>query len=375
MLASWTMLPSGIKAPLTTDTDEEHSGLVVVITSFYLVLTLASLIARLFSSFRKQIVQADDYFFAVLVILAFGQASLVLAQVHYGWGKRIEFIAASHRDRMLKIGYAADIQSIVTLGLSKIVTCVFYEGLFYQMQRRFIRAILAITVIWTILSVLLLAIRCDRHPWTDISAQCGGLFPRWRAITALDIVTEVSLLVYSALAMSHVKVSLRKKLLVILALGCRIVLVPLAALRLHYTKIQLDSNEPTLLGAYATTATEIYLSLSVVCQITSSLKFIIAVYEDKDGVSYTDGSSRSTRKSKTPTSTDGSFPRTRVYSTGGIDGDRMRLVDSRRVDDPETDGGGARTGLQIFRSVQFRVQDEAIELADRERNEGSGILK
>jgi hypothetical protein len=141
-------------------------------------------------------------------------------------------------------GYAADILSIATLALSKIVTCIFYESLFYQMQRRFIRSILILTVTWTIMSILLLAIRCDARPWTDISSeQCSGLvsrefstvqngcigltlqFRRWQAITALDVVTEVSLLVYSAMAMSQVKVSLHKKLLVILALGCRIVYV------------------------------------------------------------------------------------------------------------------------------------------------------
>ncbi|KAL2838124.1 hypothetical protein BJY01DRAFT_220280 [Aspergillus pseudoustus] len=229
--ASWAtlamLLPSEVRAPLTTDNDDDHSGLVVVITSFYIVLTLSSLAARLFSSHRKRVIQKDDYVFAALVILAFAQASVVLAQVHYGWGRRIELIPARDRDRMFKIGYAADITSILALSSSKLVTCTFYEGLFYQMQRRFIRSILIVTIIWTVMSILLLAIRCDSRPWTDISSsQCSSLFPRWQAITAIDVVTEVSLLVYSALAVSQVKVPLQKKLLVLLALGCRIVYVP-----------------------------------------------------------------------------------------------------------------------------------------------------
>jgi hypothetical protein len=113
-------LPSDIRAPLTADNVDDHSGLVVVITSFYIVLTLSSLAARLFSSHRKQVVQRDDYAFAALVvgvaphlpailltlrgqILAFAQASVVLAQVHYGWGRQIDFIPAGYLDRMLKV--------------------------------------------------------------------------------------------------------------------------------------------------------------------------------------------------------------------------------------------------------------------------------
>ncbi|CEL06952.1 hypothetical protein ASPCAL10119 [Aspergillus calidoustus] len=376
-------LPSDIRAPLTADNVDDHSGLVVVITSFYIVLTLSSLAARLFSSHRKQVVQRDDYAFAALVILAFAQASVVLAQVHYGWGRQIDFIPAGYLDRMLKTGYAADILSIATLALSKIVTCIFYESLFYQMQRRFIRSILILTVTWTIMSILLLAIRCDARPWTDISSeQCSGLFRRWQAITALDVVTEVSLLVYSAMAMSQVKVSLHKKLLVILALGCRIVLVPLSALRLHYTNLQLTSDSPTLLGAYATTAAEIYLSLSIICQITSSLKFIIAVYEDKDGISYTDGSrqSHSGYRSKSGLSTDLSSQshNARAYTTRRAS--RPIDIDGEGLDDLEalagTRTGGSACGagaLKIFRTMQFKVQDEAIELDDRGREvEGTG---
>ncbi|KAL2802763.1 hypothetical protein BJX63DRAFT_440614 [Aspergillus granulosus] len=383
--ATWMMLlPSDIRAPLTTDNDDDHSGLVVVIAAFYIVLILSSLAARLFSSHRKRVIQRDDYAFAALVVLAFSQASVVLAQVHYGWGRRIEVIPTGDRDKMFKTAYVADILSILTLACSKIGTCIFYEALFYQIQRRFIRSILIVTITWTIMSILLLAIRCNSQPWTDISSQCSGLFPRWQAITVFDIVTELSLLVYSTLAMSKVKVSLQKKLLVIIALGCRILLVPLSALRLYYTHLQLTSTDPTLLGAYATTATEIYLSFSIICQITSSLKFIIAVYEDKDGISYTDGSKQSGGKSKMGLSTDTSSNshNARAYSTRRVsqpldfdlDGDDLNGLTAAGA----VSGVSGSGGLRIFRSMQFNVQDEAIELdqmgADARDGAGRRVL-
>lgn len=90
------------------------------------------------------------------------------------------------------------------------------------------------------------------------------------------------------------------------------------------------------------------------------MKFIIAVYEDQDGVSYTDGSAKWTWKSKDPVSTDSSNPKSRSYSLGA--GDRARLVKDSAADPGSSTGAG---GLQILRSVQWSVQDEAIELDER----------
>lgn len=76
---------------------------------------------------------------------------------------------------MLKTGYVADILSIVALGLSKIATCLFYEALFSQLQHRIIRTVLTAVVVWTLMSIFLVAIRCSSHPWRDITDQCSSL--------------------------------------------------------------------------------------------------------------------------------------------------------------------------------------------------------
>lgn len=120
---------------------------------------------------------------------------MVLLQVHFGWGVRLE-VGEPVDDRMLKVrlsnanamrcisipantskaGYAAEIISILVLGLSKVSTCLFYEALFSQTQRHFARAILVAVVIWMTMSIVLIAVRCTRNPWEDISnAQCSSL--------------------------------------------------------------------------------------------------------------------------------------------------------------------------------------------------------
>lgn len=100
-----------------------------------------------------------------------------------------------------KAGYTADILSILVLGFSKVSTCLFYEGLFSQTQLRLSRSILLGVIIWMIMSVVLLAVRCTHDPWADISAtQCGSLVrcdfrleaPRARTLTAPNSVSTVA---------------------------------------------------------------------------------------------------------------------------------------------------------------------------------------
>jgi hypothetical protein len=56
---------------------------------------------------------------------------------------------------------------------------------------------------------------------------------------------------------------------------------------------QLYSSDPPLLGTYATMIAEIHLAISVLVQTASSFKQFIAVYEDEQGLAYTDSAPKS----------------------------------------------------------------------------------
>jgi hypothetical protein len=65
---SASSLPAGVNAPLMADNPNNHSGLIVIITSFYIVLIIAALIARIYASFQRRLMQHDDFLFGVLVV-------------------------------------------------------------------------------------------------------------------------------------------------------------------------------------------------------------------------------------------------------------------------------------------------------------------
>ncbi|KAJ5827166.1 hypothetical protein N7447_003929 [Penicillium robsamsonii] len=357
-------LPPGISPPLSTDNPNNHSGLIVVITSLYLVLIIVALVTRISVSFTRRIMQHNNLSFGVLIVVATTQAAVVLVQVHEGWGIRTK-LGQTTSDRMLKTGYAAEILSIVVLGCSKISTCLFYSTLFSQIQKMFIRINLVGMVVWTILSVILLAVRCSRNPWVDISdAQCSSLLPRWQAITAIDIATEASLFVYTAIAVQKIQISTRKKLVVFIALQARVLLIPLAGLRLYYAKLQITSDDPILLGAFATVITEIYLAISVLCVVSAFFKSFIAAYEDGNGISYTNGTSGSHSKSRRMDSRNTFTQHKDSNDISGV------LRGWEREEDPIIGPTDPKSGLKIYTSVHFSVRDENIELADRESAEG-----
>lgn len=66
--ASATPLPWGVTPPLTTDDEDNHGGLIVVMTSLSLVLVLSSLAARIYSVVQRHNFQRDDLLFGILVV-------------------------------------------------------------------------------------------------------------------------------------------------------------------------------------------------------------------------------------------------------------------------------------------------------------------
>jgi hypothetical protein len=61
-------LPPGISPPLTVDTEDDHGGLIVVITSVSLFIVLTALGFRLYSWYIKNGMRKDNYAFLATVV-------------------------------------------------------------------------------------------------------------------------------------------------------------------------------------------------------------------------------------------------------------------------------------------------------------------
>ncbi|RAH87355.1 hypothetical protein BO86DRAFT_300762 [Aspergillus japonicus CBS 114.51] len=362
-------LPPGVSPPLTEDNEHNHNGLIVIITSLGLFLVLASLGIRMFASSKRSILLRDDYVLFVVVACACAQLSLVLVQVHFGWGQSENLLRSADFSSMLKAGYAGDLLYILILGLSKICTMLFYQNLSLPRTKWMIKSILVACALWTLLAMLLLAIRCSSDPWVDIDHECPSLLPRWRAISALDIILEVLILSYPVVIILNVQISPRKKMIVLGILSFRIILIPLSAIHLYFIEKQIRSSDPTLLGAYATTTAELHLSLSIVLLTISSLKLFVAVYEDEQGFAYTEEISGSHSNSGPTAPTAWKLSRhikdpALLPARNGTDREPILQGTSASASSSRAACLLKRTNA-IMKSVQISVTRESIELDER----------
>lgn len=72
--------------------------------------------------------------------------------------------------------YASDLLYLIVLGLSKCCTSLLYQHLTTHAARWIPRSLLGVSIIWTIVSIILIGIRCSRtQPWTDINDKCRSL--------------------------------------------------------------------------------------------------------------------------------------------------------------------------------------------------------
>ncbi|RAH73873.1 uncharacterized protein BO66DRAFT_468296 [Aspergillus aculeatinus CBS 121060] len=343
---TYTSLPPGISPPLAENNAHNHTGLIIIFASVCLFLVLSSLAMRVYATTQRSMALSDDYLLGVAVAVAIAQISVVLYQTHLGWGKSSELLDQSSTERMDKSAYASDLLYLIVLGLSKCCTSLLYQHLTTHAARWIPRSLLGVSIIWTIVSVILIGIRCSRtQPWTDINDKCRSLQPHWTATTALDILLEILLFIYPIKLIYSLRLRRSRKLTVLSLLGSRgILLIPLTTIHYRTLLTQLHSPNPTLEASTPTILRELYLATSILLLTLSSFKMLIAVYEDDDGLAYytSDGgahNSKSRHQNTTRKTRDGGGSRSSKHIT--TKGPRGGLQEGR---DYSTDGTGGDGG-------------------------------
>ncbi|KAJ6129381.1 hypothetical protein N7512_002161 [Penicillium capsulatum] len=334
----------GMRPPLAAETNLDHAGSIIIITSFTMFLVLGSLGIRVYSAHIRQTRQQDDWTFAGTTILALAQTSLQFVSVHLGWGKTSSLIVA--RDSMEKTVYSADIFYIAVLVLSKTSTCVFYRTITMRASHWILYGLLGIIILW--------GPTAFHEPWSDINKTCHILLSRWQIITAIDIFLEATLVLYPLRVIPRLQTTLSKKVIVVATLGCRLVLIPIAAVHLHYVNTQIESTDPTREDALATICAEIHIAFSVLVLIAPLMKPFVAAYVDDNGLAYTDDAS----KSRSPQSS-------RSRTVLGFKSRKPQDSILWTADEDLIRSGSTGADNRILKSVQISVDREGLELSDR----------
>ncbi|KAH9845567.1 hypothetical protein Tdes44962_MAKER06477 [Teratosphaeria destructans] len=278
-------VPEGYYPPFTVITDEDHTGWIVIATALGLCMVLLSTIIRITvrSSF-KQRYGLDDALIGIGFFCAVIYESVLMAATTKGLGKAAHLVDPADLESLQKCRYAVQILSVLGLGFAKGSVSAFVIRLTpVKSHRRYIHCITAVCILWSILAMLLWALKCDlRHPWVYIEGQCTGIVSllvtldkkhtssdrvektaRSMFICALDIITELLIFSSAAMLIFNLQTSWINKSVVLIAFGFRLPLIAFIALRMVTFKVGSNLTDLTL-GAdlyVVWTATQVNYSL------------------------------------------------------------------------------------------------------------------
>ncbi|KAJ9612892.1 hypothetical protein H2200_002833 [Cladophialophora chaetospira] len=263
-------MPSGLlpgqSAPIGVITSTDRSAVVLIATGIALVVGFVSLAIRIYVRFTHSI-SWDDYTIYAATAFSVFQAATVFVEGKNGLGKVLRQLDTSELMHLQKAAYASNILFITTLWLTKCSTACLYLRLspnhYHGLASK--AALVGMTIVSLIISIFMIALSCDlAHPWLFIRPQCTNLYTRWLVFAIFDIVTEVVLFALSFYIIHGLQMPWTRKGSVLVTFGLRLLVIIPIAFRLHQLKVELNSDDPTYDGLFASIWTQIEMTSGLV---------------------------------------------------------------------------------------------------------------
>ncbi|CAF9920580.1 MAG: hypothetical protein HETSPECPRED_004291 [Heterodermia speciosa] len=261
-----------ISEPLAVITPDKHGGLIIITNAFGLILVLIFLVIRVLSR--------------VVISPPFDRDDLALVVATLGFLYHIFcFDILSDLVIVQKVIYAADIFFLITMWCSKCSVALTFIRLTPQKKHKTVaRGIMVATTVWLVLSIFLIALRCDlSQPWIFIGTKCQDLVTRWRIINSMDIALEVALFVMAILLVKNLQMELKRKIFVVTAFGLRLAIIAAIVLRLHYLDPDSLYRNPTLAGVFFAIWTIVEVDFSIISGNIACLKPFMAAFNTSYG--------------------------------------------------------------------------------------------
>ncbi|GAB1732402.1 hypothetical protein NU195Hw_g741t1 [Hortaea werneckii] len=320
--ASATGLPPGYHEPFAKTDADHHGSWVIICNAFGLVVGLISLAIRAYIRGKVSPPFAiDDWILAGATFLALIQCGLVFEAVHDGFGQSMKLISADKLVYLQKLLYTSDLFYIFTIYGAKSSVILLYRRIAPDRAHSLVAwAGLSLTLLFGIMSIFLVALRCDlSQPWLQYDAQCTSLSAQWAAVTAFDVISEALLVGMSVHLVWKLQMPLARKGKVVLAFALRFPLIPVSIVRLEYINEELGSSNPTLTGAVAGVLTQLAIFYSLMAATLPCLRPFLAGFVTNYGAmggSTVIGGSQLGSSKRDEKDTKGSFVMASMHSSG-----------------------------------------------------------
>ncbi|KAI9644578.1 hypothetical protein NHQ30_006599 [Ciborinia camelliae] len=167
--------------------------------------------------------------------------------VNNGLGRDQDTLSSQELEDYQKYAYASQLVYILTLCFAKLSTLFYLRALTPDSNYAILNRFTEIDVIlWALSAEISIVFQCDLpNPWALLSTeQCFNIGAFWKAIGALDIVSDSCIIILPIFIVWGLQMPLRRKALVFMAFGTRVFsIIPLSIIRLLVIS---SSGSPTL---------------------------------------------------------------------------------------------------------------------------------
>ena len=247
-------------------TDIDKRGLIVVTAGCTLAFVWVCFIIRVWLRLQVREWRSDDYFLGAATFLDTIQTGLLYHLVNLGLGGPQEDISSEGLEDIGKQGFASQIFYILTLWTTKTSILLLYMRLSPSGGHRIATwTMLAASTIWAVLSIVLISAPCNPVQFlTRKPGECTDMWPKWQAITALDIVTEGLIFCIAVQLVWTLHMRWKAKFMVVFAFSARLPVILIAAIRLHYFHEAISGTDVTFASSFYLVANQWQMSYAII---------------------------------------------------------------------------------------------------------------
>ncbi|KAL8923699.1 MAG: hypothetical protein Q9208_004451 [Pyrenodesmia sp. 3 TL-2023] len=277
---------STVLPPISAVTPTNHGALILITNGFGLCLLLIFIIIRVFARlFINPPFDRDDLFIGLATLLGIIYSAFLFSLVSVGFGKAEDLLSSQAIVSVQKLLYASDFFFLCTIWASKCSMALLYTRLTPRADhKRLALGIRVIVTVWLIMSIFLVALRCDlSQPWIFINPRCKDAVVRWDIIGAVDIATEAALFAMSVLLVKDLKMDISRKAFVVTAFGLRLPTIAFTVLRLKEASAWANSPDQTFGGVFFVIWSIVEAHFSICSSNIACLKPFIAAFNTSFG--------------------------------------------------------------------------------------------
>ncbi|ORY15109.1 hypothetical protein BCR34DRAFT_598594 [Clohesyomyces aquaticus] len=276
-----------IQPPYVIAPDDKR-GLIVVMSGMSFSFVWTCFLIRIYLRLKTREWRSDDYFLTAATVFDTIQSALVIHMVNDGLGTLTGTLSDGDLQKIGRDEFASQILYIITLFLSKCAVIFLYLRLSPGKGHAIASwSTLSISGMWALLAIILISVPCDPYKfWTQGALKCTGVYTKWQAIGAIDIIIEVLIFAISIYLVAGLNMRFGSKAMVIGAFSARLPVIAAAGARLIYLSDTLASPNRSLDGSFYIVATQWQLGYAIMSSTITGLGPFLRPFTKSSAASY-----------------------------------------------------------------------------------------